>query len=141
MSGRWPGDSRSLTTCRGQGRIERERTLEVPVPAGVDSGTRLRMAGQGEPGTHGGAAGDLYIFLEVKEHEFFERRGSDLICEIPISVTQAALGTKINVPTLRIPKNSKSPKARSPAKFSARKPKASRIRTAAKATSTSASAS
>jgi len=91
----------ACTSCRGQGRIERERTLEVGIPAGVDSGTRLRMAGQGEPGTHGGAAGDLYIFLEVKEHAFFERRGSDLICEIPISVTQATLGAKIRVPTLK----------------------------------------
>jgi molecular chaperone DnaJ len=91
----------ACTSCRGQGRIERERTLEVGIPAGVDSGTRLRMAGQGEPGMHGGAAGDLYIFLEVKEHAFFERRGSDLICEIPISVTQATLGTKIRVPTLK----------------------------------------
>jgi molecular chaperone DnaJ len=87
--------------CRGQGRIERERTLEVGVPAGVDSGTRLRMAGQGEPGTNGGPAGDLYIFLEVKEHAFFERRGSDLICEIPISFAQATLGEKIKVPTLK----------------------------------------
>ncbi len=87
-------------TCRGQGRIERERVLEVGVPAGVDTGTRLRMAGQGEPGINGGPAGDLYIFLEVKEHAFFERRGSDLICEIPISFSQAALGEKIKVPTL-----------------------------------------
>ena len=88
-------------TCRGQGRIERERILEVGVPAGVDSGTRLRMAGQGEPGINGGPAGDLYIFLEVREHAFFERRGSDLICEIPISFSQAALGEKIKVPTLK----------------------------------------
>src|ERR1700678_3693968 len=88
-------------SCRGLGRIERERTLEVGVPAGVDSGTRLRMTGQGEPGTNGGASGDLYIFLEVKEHNFFERRGSDLICEIPISFSQAALGDKIRVATLK----------------------------------------
>src|ERR1700723_961777 len=88
-------------TCRGQARIERERTLEVSVPAGVDAGTRLRMVGQGEPGTNGGATGDLYIFLEVKEHPFFERRGSDLICEIPISFSQAALGDKIKVQTLK----------------------------------------
>src|SRR5580704_2453437 len=88
-------------TCPGQGRIERERVLEVGVPAGVDSGTRLRMAGQGEPGINGGPAGDLYIFLDVKEHAFFERRGSDLICEIPISFSQAALGEKIKVPTLK----------------------------------------
>jgi len=69
----------ACASCRGVGRIERERTLEVGVPAGVDSGTRLRMTGQGEPGTNGGGPGDLYIFLEVKEHAFFERRGSDLI--------------------------------------------------------------
>ena len=87
--------------CRGQGRVERERTLEVPVPAGVETGTRLRMTGQGEPGTNGGPAGDLYIFLDVKEHAFFERRGADLYCTIPISIPQAALGAKIKVPTLR----------------------------------------
>jgi len=90
----------ACVTCRGQGRIERDRTLEVPVPAGVDTGTRLRMAGQGEPGTNGGPAGDLYIFLEVKEHQYFERRGSDLYCTIPLSFTQAALGTIIKVPTM-----------------------------------------
>ncbi len=91
----------TCVTCRGQGRIERERTLEVGVPAGVDSGTRLRMTGQGEPGTNGGPAGDLYIFLEVKEHAFFERRGADLYCTIPVSFPQAALGAKIRVPTLQ----------------------------------------
>ena len=88
-------------SCRGQGRVERERALEVGVPAGVDSGTRLRMPGQGEPGTNGGPTGDLYIFLEVKEHAFFERRGADLYCTIPVSFPQAALGAKIKVPTLR----------------------------------------
>jgi len=91
----------ACTGCRGQGRIQRERTLEVGIPAGVDSGTRLRMAGQGEPGTNGAPAGDLYIFLEVKEHAFFERRGADLTCTIPISISQAALGAKIRVPTLK----------------------------------------
>ena len=91
----------ACASCRGVGRIERERTLEVGVPAGVDSGTRLRMTGQGEPGTNGGGPGDLYIFLEVKEHAFFERRGSDLICEIPISFSQATLGDKIKVATLK----------------------------------------
>jgi molecular chaperone DnaJ len=75
--------------------------LEVGIPAGVDSGTRLRMTGQGEPGTNGGPAGDLYIFLEVKDHAFFERRGADLYCTIPVSVTQAALGATIRVPTLQ----------------------------------------
>jgi molecular chaperone DnaJ len=90
----------ACVTCRGQGRIERERTLEVGVPAGVDSGTRLRMAGHGEPGTNGGPSGDLYIFLEVKEHAFFERRGADLYCTIPVSISQATLGETIKVPTL-----------------------------------------
>jgi molecular chaperone DnaJ len=87
-------------TCRGQGRIERDRTIEVPVPAGVETGTRLRMAGHGEPGTNGGPAGDLYIFLEVKEHPFFERRGADLYCSIPVSFPQASLGAKLKIPTL-----------------------------------------
>ena len=91
----------ACATCRGQGRIERERTLEVGIPAGVDSGTRLRMSGQGEPGTNGGPAGDLYIFLEVKEHSIFERRGADLLCTIPISVAQASLGDTIKIPTLK----------------------------------------
>jgi molecular chaperone DnaJ len=90
----------ACTSCRGQGKMQRERTLEVGVPAGVDSGTRLRMAGQGEPGTNGGPAGDLYIFLEVKEHPLFERRGADLYCTVPISFPQAALGAKIKIPTL-----------------------------------------
>jgi len=91
----------ACTSCRGQGRFERERVLEVAIPAGVDSGTRLRMVGQGEPGSNGGPSGDLYIFLEVKEHPFFERRGSDLVCTIPISFTQAALGATIKIPTLK----------------------------------------
>jgi len=91
----------ACVSCRGQARIERERTLEVSVPAGVDAGTRLRMVGQGEPGTNGGGTGDLYIFLDVKDHPFFERRGADLYCTIPVSFPQAALGAKLKVPTLR----------------------------------------
>jgi len=91
----------ACATCRGLGRLERERVLEVGIPAGVDSGTRLRMAGQGEPGTNGGPSGDLYVFLEVKEHAFFERRGADLYCTIPVSFPQAALGAKIMIPALR----------------------------------------
>ncbi|MGH7838807.1 MAG: molecular chaperone DnaJ, partial [Candidatus Binataceae bacterium] len=91
----------ACAACRGQGRLERDRTLEVGIPAGVDSGTRLRMTGHGEPGTHGGPPGDLYIFLEVKEHAFFERRGADLNCTVPVSITQATLGAKIRIPTLQ----------------------------------------
>jgi molecular chaperone DnaJ len=86
--------------CRGQGRIEREKTIELRIPPGVDSGTRLRVAGEGEPAPSGGAPGDLYVVLEVKEHQFFERRGADLYCTIPLSVTQAALGTELQVPGL-----------------------------------------
>lgn len=86
--------------CRGQGRVERERTIELRIPPGVDTGTRLRVQGEGEPGPNGGPAGDLYVLLEVKEHNFFERRGADLYCTIPLSVSQAALGTELQVPGL-----------------------------------------
>ena len=86
--------------CRGQGRLEREKTIELRIPPGVDTGTRLRVAGEGEPGPNGGPPGDLYVVLEVKEHSFFERRGADLYCTIPISVPQAALGAELQVPGL-----------------------------------------
>jgi molecular chaperone DnaJ len=86
--------------CRGQGRLEREKTIELRIPPGVDTGTRLRVAGEGEPGPNGGPAGDLYVVLEVKEHPFFERRGSDLYCTIPLSIAQATLGTELQVPGL-----------------------------------------
>jgi molecular chaperone DnaJ len=86
--------------CRGQGRIEREKTIELRIPPGVDTGTRLRVTGEGEPGPNGGPTGDLYVVLDVKEHPFFERRGADLYCTIPLSVAQAALGTELQVPGL-----------------------------------------
>ncbi len=86
--------------CRGQGRVEKEKTLEVRIPPGVDTGTRVRVPGEGEPGPNGGPAGDLYVVLEVKEHRFFERRGADLYCTIPISFAQAALGAEMIVPGL-----------------------------------------
>src|SRR6266581_2108844 len=86
--------------CRGQGRLEREKTIELRIPPGVDTGTRLRVAGEGEPGPNGGPAGDLYVVLEVKEHPFFERRGADLYCTIPISIAQATLGTELQLPGL-----------------------------------------
>ena len=88
------------TDCRGQGRIEREKTIELRIPPGVDTGTRLRVTGEGEPGPNGGPTGDLYVVLEVKEHSFFERRGADLYCTIPLSISQAALGTELMVPGL-----------------------------------------
>jgi molecular chaperone DnaJ len=86
--------------CRGQGRMEREKTIELRIPPGVDTGTRLRVAGEGEPGPNGGPAGDLYVVLDVKEHPFFERRGADLYCTIPLSIAQATLGTELQVPGL-----------------------------------------
>ena len=86
--------------CRGQGRLEREKTIELRIPPGVDTGTRLRVAGEGEPGPNGGPPGDLYVVLEVKEHQFFERRGADLYCTIPLSIAQATLGTELQVPGL-----------------------------------------
>ena len=86
--------------CRGQGRVNRERTIELRIPPGVDTGTRLRVQGEGEPGPNGGPPGDLYVVLEVKEHSFFERRGADLNCTIPLSLAQAALGTELQVPGL-----------------------------------------
>ena len=86
--------------CKGEGRVLRQRTVDAKVPAGVEDGTRIRFAGLGEAGTFGGPAGDLYVVLHVKEHSFFEREGNDLYCVMPISFTQAALGTEIVVPTL-----------------------------------------
>ena len=88
------------TECHGHGRLEREKIIELRIPPGVDTGTRLRVTGEGEPGPNGGPAGDLYVVLEVKEHPFFERRGADLYCTIPLSVAQAALGTELQVPGL-----------------------------------------
>jgi molecular chaperone DnaJ len=86
--------------CSGGGRVRRERTLSVNIPAGVEDGTRIRLAGEGEAGLRGGPAGDLYIFLSLKPHAFFQRDGADLFCRVPISMTMAALGGEIEVPTL-----------------------------------------
>lgn len=87
-------------SCRGEGRVDKRRSLDVKVPAGVDEGTRIRLSGQGEAGPRGGAAGDLYIFLHVKRHGLFEREGTNLFCRVPISFTLAALGGEITVPGL-----------------------------------------
>lgn len=86
--------------CRGEARVMQERGVDVSVPAGVEDGTRIRYQEQGNHGLNGGPPGDLYIFLTVKPHPFFEREGKDLFCSIPISFTQAALGAEIMVPTL-----------------------------------------
>ncbi|ASU65422.1 molecular chaperone DnaJ [Brucella melitensis] len=86
--------------CHGQGRVTQERSLSVNIPAGIEDGTRIRLAGEGEAGLRGGPAGDLYIFLSVKPHEFFQRDGADLYCKVPISMTTAALGGQFEVSTL-----------------------------------------
>ncbi|MBB3235853.1 molecular chaperone DnaJ [Phyllobacterium endophyticum] len=86
--------------CSGQGRITEERALSVNIPAGIEDGTRIRLTGEGEAGLRGGPAGDLYIFLSLKPHEFFQRDGADLYCKVPISMTTAALGGQFEVATL-----------------------------------------
>jgi len=88
------------TKCHGEGRVQQTTKLKVNIPAGVDTGSRLRSTGNGEAGVQGGQTGDLYIVLSVREHELFERHGDDLFCEIPIRFTLATLGGSIEVPTL-----------------------------------------
>ncbi|BEP34821.1 molecular chaperone DnaJ [Variovorax sp. V59] len=89
------------TVCHGQGKIKNNKTLEVKIPAGIDDGMRIRSTGNGEPGTNGGPPGDLYIEIRLKKHELFERDGDDLHCVVPVSMTTAALGGEISVPTLK----------------------------------------
>lgn len=86
--------------CKGAGRVEREKSMEVKIPAGVETGSRLRIAGEGEAGTQGGTSGDLYVVIHVSEHEHFERQGSNLYSSVPITFAQAALGSEITVQTL-----------------------------------------
>ncbi len=86
--------------CQGQGRIKKNRTLEVKIPAGINEGMRIRSSGNGEPGPNGGPPGDLYIEIRIKQHEIFERDGDDLHCKVPVTMTTAALGGTVEVPTL-----------------------------------------
>jgi molecular chaperone DnaJ len=88
------------TKCHGQGRTEERKTLSVKVPAGVDNGDRIRLAGEGEAGPQGGPSGDLYVEINVRPHPIFQREGADLACEIPLPFATAALGGEIDVPTL-----------------------------------------
>jgi len=87
-------------SCSGQGRTEKDRALSVNIPAGVETGTRIRLSGEGEAGLRGGPAGDLYIFIEVAPHEIFQREGTNLFCRVPVSMAAAALGGDIEVPTI-----------------------------------------
>lgn len=114
------GDGRIIKSpcrnCRGSGRVQVERTVQVKIPPGVESGTRLRLRNEGEEGRLGGPSGDLYIFIHVEPHDFFQRDGNDIYCQIPISITQAALGGTIDVMTLegmdrlKIPKGTQNGK-------------------------------
>ena len=92
--------SQPCDTCLGQGRMRRKKTLSVKVPAGVDNGDRIRLAGEGEAGRNGGPPGDLYVEIRVREHAIFERDGSHLSCEVPVSFATATLGGTVEVPTL-----------------------------------------
>ncbi|MBB94775.1 MAG: molecular chaperone DnaJ [Rhodobacteraceae bacterium] len=87
-------------SCGGSGRVEKDRALSVNIPAGVETGTRIRLAGEGEAGLRGGPPGDLYIFIDVTRHELFERDGTNLYCKVPMSMAKAALGGSIEVPTI-----------------------------------------
>lgn len=84
--------------CQGAGRTQSERTLSIKIPEGVEDGTRIRLTGEGDAGMRGGPAGDLYVFLTLKQHEFFQRDGADLFCRVPLKMTEAVLGTEIEVP-------------------------------------------
>ncbi len=112
------GEGRTIShpcpECRGTGRVERIKKVSVKIPAGVDTGSRLRLIGEGESGTRGGPPGDLYVFINVKPHHFFERNNNDIICQVPISFVQAALGADINVPTLTGEKKLRIPKGTQP---------------------------
>ena len=88
------------STCKGDGRVARQHSIHVNIPAGVEDGTRIRYQGEGDAGRFGGPPGDLYIVLAVKPHKFFERDGNNLHCVVPVSFSQAALGAEITIPTL-----------------------------------------
>jgi molecular chaperone DnaJ len=88
------------TSCSGNGRIKRQKTLSVKIPSGVDEGDRIRLAGEGEAGVNGGPSGDLYVVIHVRPHDVFSRDGNHLHCEMPVSFTKAALGGEIEIPTL-----------------------------------------
>ncbi len=100
--------------CQGRGHTREKRTLKVRIPAGVDEGSRLRLVGEGEAGDEDMPAGDLYVVTRVRKHAFFERDGNDLVCEIPVSFTQAALGARVEIPTLEAPEILKLPAGTQP---------------------------
>jgi molecular chaperone DnaJ len=97
-------------TCKGKGKVPVQKKVTLKIPAGVDTGSRLRLNGEGEPGMSGGPSGDLYVFINVKPHKFFQRRDTDVICLVEISFVQAALGDEIKIPTLNGEETLKIPK-------------------------------
>ncbi|MBN1380366.1 MAG: molecular chaperone DnaJ [Deltaproteobacteria bacterium] len=115
------GEGRIITdpcrTCRGTGRSLMKKTVSIKIPAGVEPGSRLRLRGEGEQGDFGGPWGDLYVFLDVKPHEFFQRSQDDVVCRMSISLAQAALGARIDVPTLEGTEKLKIPKGTQPGKL------------------------
>lgn len=102
--------TKPCSLCKGTGRATIKKTVHLKVPAGVETGSRLRLRGEGEQGEFGGPDGDLYVFIHVEPHEFFERRGNDIFCQVPISFVQAALGTTLEVQTLTGTEKIKIPK-------------------------------
>lgn len=102
--------SKPCNTCKGRGQENIKKNVQLKIPAGVETGSRLRLRGEGESGDHGGPSGDLYVFLHVEEHEYFTRSNDDIICHVPISFVQAALGATIEVPTLQDNEKIKIPK-------------------------------
>ncbi|HLA77115.1 MAG TPA: molecular chaperone DnaJ [Vicinamibacteria bacterium] len=102
--GRCRGSGKTVTSrctdCDGRGQVPAERKLQIKIPPGVDSGSQLRITGEGEPGLAGGPPGDLYVVVRVEEHPFFRREGAHLLCDIPVSITQASLGATVEIPTL-----------------------------------------
>ena len=115
------GSGQTITSpcknCKGNGHLKVKKTVSVKIPGGVDTGSRLRLNGEGESGNYRGRPGDLYIFIHVEPHDFFTRNNSDLLCEIPISFIQAALGDAIDIPTLNGKKTLKIPKGTQPGDF------------------------
>jgi molecular chaperone DnaJ len=103
--------------CRGAGQVRISKKVSVKIPAGVDTGSRLRLTGEGESGKNGGPAGDLYVFIHADTHDFFKRDDTNIICQIPISFIQAALGDKVTVPTLKAEKKLDIPKGTQPGKL------------------------
>jgi len=97
-------------SCYGTGKAKTRKTVSLKIPAGVETGSRLRLRGEGEEGEFGGPSGDLYVFIHVEPHEFFERDGYDILCQVPISITQAALGATIEVPTIEGKESLKVPR-------------------------------